>query len=277
MGAVPIKLRGNRPKWRDNMNIEQVFRGLSEQIMVDFEQITSQIKHNSAKGHIRETLIVESFLRKYLPNVIGIAVRGEVVSLDGQVSPECDIILYESRGCPPFIKKTDYCVFPVELVYGIIEVKSKLDKRGLEDGFKKITKLKRMPKRAFMSESLVLTPRWYGQTWEYFAMAGFLFAYDSIDLKTIQLRLDAFQKDLPLVERVDSVWVSKKNMVVNREKSGPGIYAVPSDTTRLSTAVSRNPLLSMVALLQRHFQVPLPRRFDMTKYLEYVNLGDFIN
>lgn len=259
------------------MDIEQVFRALSKQITVDFEEITSQIKHKPAKGHVRETLIVEGFLRKYLPNVIGIAVRGEVVSLDGQASPECDIILYDSRGCPPFIKKTGYSVFPVELVYGIIEVKSKLDKRGLEDGFKKITELKRMPKRAFMSESLVLTPRWYGQIWEYFPMAGFLFAYDSIDLGTIQLRLDALQKNLPLAERVDSVWVLKKGFVVNREKSGSGIYAVPSDTTRLSTAVSGNPLLSMVALLQRYFQVPLPRRFDMTKYLEHANLGNFIN
>ena len=258
------------------MNIEQIFKAIGKKITIDFEEITSQIEHRQSKGHVRETKIVECFLRKYLPNTVGIAVRGEVVSTDGQTSQECDIILYEQRSCPPFIRESDYSVFPIELVHGIIEVKSKLDKHALEDAFKKIIKLKRMPKRAFLRDNIILTPLWYDQSWEYFPLAGFVFGYDSIDLDTLR-SFDSLQRNLPLAERVDSVWVLKKGMIVNRGKSGRGIYPTPSNNSCLAAARSDNPLLSIVTLLQQHFQVPLPRRFNISEYLKYADMGYFLD
>src|ERR1039457_6965713 len=105
------------------MDIESVIRGVGKRMLVDFEDISSQVTHRGAKGRIRERRIVTDYLEKYLPGNIGIG-NGEIFSITGEVSPETDTVLYDKFSTPFLLKDECYQVFPVECVYGVVEVKS---------------------------------------------------------------------------------------------------------------------------------------------------------
>ena len=56
----------------------------------NFEAVSAEVSHHLSKGHVREVEIAEQFLRKYLPQNIGIG-RGEIVAANGagvQAVPE---------------------------------------------------------------------------------------------------------------------------------------------------------------------------------------------
>ena len=54
-----------------------------------------------------------------------------VVNQKGEQSDQTDIILYDNRILPPFIKQQHIGVYPAESVLGAIEVKSHLTKTAL--------------------------------------------------------------------------------------------------------------------------------------------------
>ena len=130
------------------MKLEQIFKGIKDKMLIDFNEISSQVTHRGSKGSIREREVIKEYLKKYLPGNIGIA-NGECISTDGTVLPECDIILYEKNTTPYLVHKEGYQVFPIECVYGVIEIKSKLNKTQLKDSIDKIIKIKSMPKTAY--------------------------------------------------------------------------------------------------------------------------------
>ena len=124
------------------MDLKSVFDSIAEKMKIDFQYESSQIQHRLSKGKVRESELVATFLNKYLPQNIGIA-NGEIIATNGEVSGECDIILFEKNSCPYLLNKEGYQIFPIECVYGIIEVKSKLDSTELDKTFRNINKIKK--------------------------------------------------------------------------------------------------------------------------------------
>jgi hypothetical protein len=86
-------------------------------------------------------------LRTYLPPKIGIG-TGFIVSGgdSAQQSPQCDIILYDSLNNAPLYKSDAWSIYPIEMVYGVIEVKTTLNKRELKGAFGKCAKIRAMAK-----------------------------------------------------------------------------------------------------------------------------------
>ncbi|MFB6557207.1 DUF6602 domain-containing protein, partial [Streptomyces sp. NPDC056405] len=72
----------------------------------------------------------------------------EVISTNGDVSPQSDIVLID-RGTPPFTSLKGFRIIPNECVYGMVEVKTKLDGNQLTDACNKISKMRTMPKTAY--------------------------------------------------------------------------------------------------------------------------------
>src|SRR5437762_100319 len=107
------------------MNFEGVIKAVGKKMVVDFEDISSEVTHRGAKGRIREQRIVTDYLTKYLPSKIGIGTT-EIVSSDDQISHETDIVLYDKFTTPYLLKEECYQIFPIECVYGVLEVKSYL-------------------------------------------------------------------------------------------------------------------------------------------------------
>src|SRR5262249_42439514 len=132
----------------------------AEKLRIDFEAVSGEVKHRGSRGRIREAELVESFLSPHLPDRLSIAHNAEIVDSTGETSNECDIVIYDSDGMS-FIGKTDYRVIPIESVYIVIEVKSRLSKKELRDSVGKIKKIKEMTKDAYVYSDLIPIMRSY--------------------------------------------------------------------------------------------------------------------
>lgn len=259
------------------MELEAIFKSIAEKLAIDFKYMSSEIEHRASKGRVREIELVEQFLRKYLPAFIGIS-NGEIVATNGEVSNECDIIFYESRTCPFLLDKSGYRIFPVECIYGILEVKSYLDNTQLENELGKISKVKKLPKIAFEPQAgaTIKSVSLYEEKWPHFPTVGFVFAYDSIDLVSLRSHLDKIQENRPLNERVDSVWVLNKGMIVNWDASELKVNHTPTSKTRLRAVASDNPLLLMIVHLQQLLQSGWMPQFKIQDYFQKATYGNFL-
>jgi hypothetical protein len=261
----------------DRMNVDDVFRGIKGKMLIDFDQISNQVEHRPSKGKIRENEIINEFLVKYLPSNIGIS-NGEIISVDNQVSRETDIVLYEKGSTPYLLKTESYQVFPIECVYGVIEVKSFLDKDRLYDAFQNISRVKKMPKEAYVKPiSPLHSLQAYDKTWmEFFPTFGFVIAFDSIDLLTLKKHLETFQNDIPNEHRLDSIYVLKKGMIVNANQNNGGIDLLPSSQSRLAVFGSDNPLLSLTIQIQALCSAAWTSKFDIRQYVKDMPIGIYL-
>lgn len=259
------------------MKLENIFRSIAEKLKIDFEYLSSEIQHPPSKGTIREIELVEQFLTKYMPKNIGIS-KGEVVAKNGDVSNECDIVFFETTKCPYLLDKTGYRIFPVECIYGVVEVKSNLNSAELEKTYEKIIKLKKLPKEAYEPQTgaIIYTTTLYGQEWNFFPTLSLIFCYNSIDLIKLREKLDELQKNTPIYQRIDSIWVLNKGMIVNWDDKKGMVELTPTNNSRLRCIQSDNPLLLLTVQLQQLLQAAWMPKFRIRDYFGQINYGNFI-
>jgi len=259
------------------MNLENIFRSINKKMLLDFEGISSEIGHRGAKGKVREKDIITEYLEKYVPGNIGIA-NGEIISVDGHTSPETDIVFYAKNSTPYLLKKEGYQVFPIECVYGVVEVKSHLDKQQLIDSFNKINFVKQMPKKAYEPQKgpLRRTTNVYGKEWTYFPTFGIMIAFDSINLKELQAHYVTICESHSPEHRIDSIWVLKKGMLVNHNLKSGMIELTPSDTSIPRPVLSDNPLMLLTIQLQSLLMSGWMPNFMLLEYLRHAEYGIFV-
>ncbi len=247
--------------------LKTIFQGVSTSLQADFSQISAQIKHSASKGRVREAAVAQEFLAKYAPRNVSLAHGGEILTTSGETSNECDLILYEPA-IPALVESSEYRIFPVEAVYGVAEVKSKLDSAGLKDAHAKIRRVKRFRKDAYDDPTgkFAQTVKLYGRTYHYFPIVGFVFAFDSIELTTLARTLADLQEEDDPADRVDSVWVLNKGMLLNATDSG-GIETSPLQESSVAALASEDVLLWLAVMLQDTFQPTFAHRFRLTDYL----------
>lgn len=252
-----------------SFNVDKVFEGLQGNLINDFEKISAHIKHCASKGVVREGELIK-FLEKYLPYNVAVS-TGAIISTDKQISNQTDIIVYDKFRCPCLLEKGNHCIFPIEGVYSVIEIKSKLDKKELEDSFKKIQKIKKMHKEAYKTDYYLVKEKCtlYNKDWnQYIPTMGFVIAYDSIDLKKLRDYLVEFQINEPLEHRIDSIWVLKKGYITNFNNKDGKHYCFPSQHTSLAPLFFKNPLLLLFHDLYGVHSKCWMHYFDFWKYVD---------
>ncbi len=258
------------------MNLENIFKSINKKMLLDFNEISSEINHRPSKGKVREIEVINEYLKKYIPGNIGVA-NGEIISSDDQVSNETDIIFYEKNSTPFLLQKEGFQVFPIECIYGGIEVKSFLDGTQLKDSFKKINKLKKMPKVAFDEGNKIIksTTNLYDKEWNYFPTLGFIIAFDSIDLKTLKAHLDKISKNELVEHRIDSIWILNKGAIINLNRTSGQLELAPSKNTVTQAMLSDNPLMLLTIQLQSLLQSAWMPMFLIQRYLGNADYGKF--
>ena len=98
------------------------------------------LEHKVTKGQLRE-LFVTQLLDSFLTSQFGIG-SGIIINQKGQQSNQTDVIVYDRRILPPFIKEQNVGIYPVESVLATVEVKSLLRRKELEDSEKAAKKLR---------------------------------------------------------------------------------------------------------------------------------------
>lgn len=126
------------------LDIDRLFEGYLLRLRVDAEYFSRLTDHNPELGRLNETHLV-SLLREVLPQKIGIG-TGFIASGGDcpRKSPQCDIILYDALNNVPLYTSDAWSIYPIEMVYGVIEVKTTLNKRELKDAFEKCARIRAM-------------------------------------------------------------------------------------------------------------------------------------
>lgn len=180
------------------MDIKEIFLGIANKLLADFDQIQAQIDHAGERGRQRERAIA-TFLAKYLPKRYSLG-TGHVIDSRGNVSKQCDIVIYDALNCPLLLAEEGYQLFPVEAVFGIVEVKSVFDAGTIAKSVQNIQSAKQLQRDE--------------------PVAGAVFAYRSrykVEPR-IEVAADALRREnnsIPPRERVDLVCILTDGVLFN--------------------------------------------------------------
>lgn len=125
------------------MEINEFFGHIEETMLAKFRQ-AGFIQHAGDKGESRES-ILRRFLATHLPKRYGVT-KGEIITKDGKHGHAADMIIYDVENCP-ILYAENTAILPIEGVYGLIEIKSRLSKREFLDAVSKIESFKRLAPR----------------------------------------------------------------------------------------------------------------------------------
>jgi hypothetical protein len=107
-----------------------------------FDENSKKLIHPGEYGTYREA-ICRDFLRFFIPTRLAIG-TGFLISDKGNVSKQCDLIIYDLNSTPLIENSERQRFFPVETVCAIGEVKSDIDKSGLKEAINKLARNKRL-------------------------------------------------------------------------------------------------------------------------------------
>jgi len=108
------------------------YRLVSEELLIKLRQIKQFIKkHGPTIGLLTEE-ILRSFLKEHLPKSISVE-QGFILTQNGELSKQCDILIYDSDLYAPFYRINNLVVIPAVSVIAIIEVKTTINKKIFHD------------------------------------------------------------------------------------------------------------------------------------------------
>jgi hypothetical protein len=173
------------------MDVRKVFRVISKKLLADFA-ISAQMNHNGNKGDFRENSLKEFLALGRLPKRYGIG-SGEIVGQVSNVSKQSDLIIFDQFESIPLIYDSKVQVYPIDSIYGIIEVKSKLSKAKLYEGLENIKSVKQLVPEKNTSAVNILKAQ-NNKTYNPF---GFIFSFsvDGNSLDSLTTNLREWEKD----------------------------------------------------------------------------------
>ncbi len=206
-----------RSQDREFHGLEREFLYHQSQMLLDFEK-SKDIHHPRDVGDAREEILKKFFKESgYLPARFAISdSRARVASTTGHVTGEMDIVFHDPANSMSLMRREDvYEVLPVESVYGVIQVKSRLNKKEIKQGLENVASFKRLAREAqpapFLSGPGPRSTRGF----------GILFAYDS-DLKWLEIihEIEAFAKTHPHQEWCNTIVILSKGMMFYGDSTG---------------------------------------------------------
>ena len=241
---------------------------------------TRDIQHRGSKGTVRETLVLNHFLKKYMPRNVDLLKSSEVASLDGGRSAQMDLVVADPSA--PFLLDTDdHRVVAAETAFGVIEVKSFLSGSELKAAYRKIASFKALSKTAYKSP--LGTRQWlraYGRRWETFPPAGIIFGYDGDSVRSLGNAMaevaQEYQHEPHL--HVDSVWVLKKGSLTWADPVTHNVRVCPEpgDAFRALVAKPGQVLMHLTAHLHEHFANAWTPGFRILDYFQHASFGNHL-
>lgn len=252
------------------MEIQEIFESVSDEMQSKFLKAKSALDHSGLKGESNEA-IVRTFLRQYLPASLEIS-TGTIVDSDGNSSRQIDIIIHDSSQTPIFYQSRDIKVVPIECVYAVIEVKANLVKAELEKSFHNMRSVKQLKKKAFFPSNSVIVQETtlYGRGWKYWPVQHYVFAFDSPDLNSVLPNLNDIQASCPVHERIDSICILGKGVILNRSSDGM-FWAAPDPTSECVASHTQKPLLFFYTLISMLLNQATMRPFNLHPYLSKIS------
>lgn len=112
------------------------FAAVYNKLEADALLFNRRLPHRGMVGVENEGALA-ALIREFLPPRFGVEHSGIVIDRHGGESRECDIIIFDNWNFPTYLRK----VFPIELVYGVIEVKTNLTSQESADALQNLESL----------------------------------------------------------------------------------------------------------------------------------------
>lgn len=216
-------------------------RAWAERLYAQFQGIHRQ--HRGEAGRRREDDIRE-FLRAFLPTRFGIG-SGEIASADGSVSPQMDVIVYDELETPLLDRAESSIVVPVEGVYGVIEIASRLDVTKLRQDVAKIRAVKALEKVAYWNrdDDIVVSYSPHGIPVSTWPVLGFCFGYEGNELDNLRAAL-TLEDSEEIPNNLDMLCVLEQGCIANAEVDADGavgsIWGAPRAGTERRSLVNQD-------------------------------------
>ena len=207
-----------RSKEREFHGLEREFRDHQAQMLVDYER-TKDLRHPRDLGDTRERILWKFLsFSGYLPARYSVSDRSvRVVSTTGHMSREIDIALYDKLDAVTLMNREEiYQVLPLESVYGVIQIKSRLTADTIQDGLKNIASFKSLNRRQLPTGGFTIHigPKRSDRGF------GLLFAYESdLSLVKIIAELKSFSATRRQQEWTNFVFVLNQGFVFHGEEN----------------------------------------------------------
>lgn len=122
------------------MDVRKVYRTVSRKLLHDFN-ISAEINHRGSKGSFRETALRDFLKSGRLPQRYGVG-TGEIIGPARNVSRQSDLVVFDQLNGLALLLSDSVQVYPIESVYGVIEVKSALSKQEFVKALENIKSVK---------------------------------------------------------------------------------------------------------------------------------------
>lgn len=151
---MTLRKRSDRPRF------DELFEGIKRTLEDEGRLLSNLTDHQGEKGRLNETHL-KTILRRYLPTKFGVG-TGFIVSRNSfkeSTGPQLDIVIYDALNNSPIYTSDAFSIFPVEMVYGYIEVKATIARRDIKEAFFKNRNLRAlMDDKAYADITLVGQP-----------------------------------------------------------------------------------------------------------------------
>ncbi|MCC7164943.1 MAG: hypothetical protein IT331_20770 [Anaerolineae bacterium] len=257
------------------------FESVAKKLEADFEA-TQRLTHSGVKGQAREKEVARNFLQPYLPSRYSIG-TGLVVDSKAETSRQQDLVIFDRFNSPTLQDHGDNQIFFAEQVFAAIEVKSKINKVGLDDLFVKAQSLAKLEKR---TTGIVSIAPGFNIATSTPPVAVFGFAYQSsIALESARDYLQSASANKRTPEWPIAILLlrdpnNESGVIVSVDASNIGkIQVLPTDEMRFGSVKTSTPgkaLLYFYFILMARLQVnglaaPPP---DFQQYARAAGLGD---
>lgn len=197
--------------------LSKILEKESEIMIEQFMEARKLTKHSYQQGYFYEELL-RLFLQKFFPPSIGVA-RGFIVDSDDNISNELDIIIFDKNKTPVFYSAGDLRIIPIETVYAVIEVKTKITSSIIKKQiFPHLESINVLNKKALLDpdEKMLDTK---AKKFEAPIMYG-VFAFSSSKLSDITDTINDYysKNDKKPKEKIDSICVLGKGVIFHMYK-----------------------------------------------------------
>lgn len=206
-----------------------------------------------------------------MPGTVEVVHNAEIITATGESSRQCDIVIVD-KNTPKLRDIKSHRIIPVECVYGVIEVKSRLTSPELIKACENIATVKRLQRNAYVK--LRKAPMDFaGPQYPSPPIFGYAFSFGGIQLKNLGRKFFEWCENNPQETHPDAVWVADSGMIVWGPTNGAQIWhpniihpQTERDLLILGGRQEGDVLLGMIIGISSLLVRPLPQ-LDLSSYL----------
>ncbi|GAA3300241.1 DUF6602 domain-containing protein [Glutamicibacter nicotianae] len=119
--------------------VEEYWSGVARQLQVEADTFSRLVAHNAESGRANE-LALGALVESLLPSHVRVG-TGIVIDSHGGRSKQMDLVVYDRTTQPQILAQSTQLLFPVETVHVVVEVKSSVSERDIDDAYEKFSSL----------------------------------------------------------------------------------------------------------------------------------------